>query len=112
MANAPKAWQTRRTKYGAKGRDPVGKDARIILRNTWIANVRRELMFARKQVAAVLRRIERAEKALETEMKYRAPSTKPESSTAQLGFPFGQFSGSTRPVLQSMFATRINELQP
>lgn len=75
MANAPKAWQTRRTKYGAKGRDPVGKTTRIILRNTWIENARRELMLARKQVTAVLRRLERAEKALETEIKYRAPST-------------------------------------
>jgi hypothetical protein len=77
MANAAKAWQTRRTRYGAKGRDPVGRDARSILRNTWIANARKELIVARKQVLAVLRRLERAERALITEMKYRTPSTKP-----------------------------------
>jgi hypothetical protein len=76
MANAQKAWQTRRAKYGDKGRDPIGKDVRIIIRNTWMANARRQLSLARKQLAAALRRIERAESDLEREVKYRTPSVR------------------------------------
>jgi len=76
MANGRKAWETRRTRYDVKGRDPIGKSVRIVLRNTWLANARKELTLARKQVAAVLRRIERAETYLEREIEYRAPSAR------------------------------------
>jgi hypothetical protein len=82
MSQKPKksAWSTRRERFGPKGRDSIGsKEVRAIVRRTNIAWARDELRKAHKDMQAVMRRIETAERYLADHIKLADPRA-PESN--------------------------------